>query len=50
MKPAWTNLAEAMEALTKDAGEKGGIVVPAILWWLGAPLTLLVILWLLGVF
>ncbi len=27
-----------------------GIVLPALLWWLGVPLSLLVILYLLGVF
>jgi|FLYM01.1.fsa_nt_gi hypothetical protein len=27
--------------------EDGGIVVPVILWWLGAPLALVIVLWLL---
>jgi hypothetical protein len=26
---------------------KSGIVIPVILWWLGVPLTLVIILWLL---
>ena len=28
--------------------EDGAIVLPAVLWWLGVPLSLLVIVWLFG--
>ncbi len=28
---------------------ENGIVLPALLWWMGAPITLLVVLWLVGI-
>lgn len=30
--------------------QDGGIVVPVVLWWLGVPLALLLVLWMFGVF
>jgi hypothetical protein len=38
------------QQLKKLEAQRGGIALPAILWWMGVPLTLLVILWLLGMF
>jgi len=39
------NIEQPLENLETE----NGIVVPAILWWLGVPITLLIILWLVGV-
>lgn len=33
-----------------EKGRESGIVVPVILWWLGLPATLLIVLYLVGVF
>lgn len=27
--------------------QSGGIVIPALMWWAGVPLTLVIVLWLL---
>jgi hypothetical protein len=37
-------------ALDYSTRENGAIVLPAVLWWLGVPLTLLVLLWVFGMF
>jgi len=34
-------------ASTQD--QEAGIVLPALLWWMGVPLSLLLVLWLIGV-
>lgn len=31
--------------LETNTSEKGGIVVPVIMWWLGMPLLLVIVLW-----
>jgi len=36
--------------LERTVNTESGIVVPAILWWLGVPITILILLWLFGVF
>lgn len=41
-----TKPGEIMKILSKNSGKKA-IVVPVILWWLGVPLSLILILWLL---
>jgi len=28
---------------------EAGIVLPALLWWMGVPLSLLLVLWLIGI-
>jgi hypothetical protein len=33
---------------SRNAG--AGIVVPAVMWWLGVPISFLLVLWLVGVF
>ena len=30
-----------------DKKQSGGIVIPALMWWAGVPLTLVIVLWLL---
>lgn len=39
----------AATSSSERAGDKGGIVLPAIMWWLGVPLTLVLVLWLFNV-
>ena len=43
-----------MKLKTKNSesgpADEAGIVLPALLWWMGVPLTLLVVLYLLGMF
>jgi hypothetical protein len=36
------------DARDHTLAEQGAIVLPAIMWWLGVPLSLLVVLWLVG--
>lgn len=30
-----------------DGKQSGGIVIPALMWWAGVPLALVIVLWLL---
>jgi len=41
--------AEAKTVKDMQDDENGRILLPAILWWMGAPVGLLVVLWLIGI-
>jgi hypothetical protein len=51
MKVANSEIAVARENGPFDEvkSEETGIVIPVFLWWLGVPVTLLVLLWLFGI-
>lgn len=37
------------QQIENDSETNAGLVIPVILWWLGAPITLLVLLWFFGI-